>query len=76
MSNTNYWATGTDLLSEQAQNNIIDQLRTFYNLIDFEFWLIVADRPVDISVYMSQLHLLYNQETLVQCRYQEQRTEY
>ena len=29
-------------------------------MIDFEFWLVVADRPVDISVYMSQLQLLYN----------------
>ena len=33
------------------------------NMIDFEFWLIVADRPVDISVYMSQLQLLYNDAT-------------
>ena len=30
-------------------------------MIDFEFWLVVADRPVDISVYMSQLQLLYNE---------------
>ena len=30
-------------------------------MIDFEFWLIVADRPVDISVYMSQMQLLYNE---------------
>ena len=30
--------------------------------MDYEFWLVVADRPVDISVYMSQLQLLYNQE--------------
>ena len=29
-------------------------------MIVFEFWLVVADRPVDISVYMSQLQLLYN----------------
>ena len=29
-------------------------------MVDFEFWLVVADRPVDISVYMSQLQLLYN----------------
>ena len=29
-------------------------------MIDFEFWLVVADRPVDISVYMSQLQLLLN----------------
>lgn len=27
----------------------------------FEFWLVVADRPVDISIYMSQLQLLYNE---------------
>ena len=32
-------------------------------MIDFEFWLVVADRPVDISVYMSQLQLLYNEAT-------------
>ena len=30
-------------------------------MIDFEFWLVVADRPVDISVYMAQLQLLYNE---------------
>ena len=29
-------------------------------MLDFEFWLVVSDRPVDISVYMSQLQLLYN----------------
>ena len=32
-------------------------------MIDLEFWLVVADRPVDISVYMSQLQLLYNDAT-------------
>ena len=30
-------------------------------MLDFEFWLVVADRPVDISVYMSQLQLLFNE---------------
>ena len=48
------------IMDEQAQNNIIDQLRIFYNLIDFEFWLIVADRPVDINLYVSQLELWLN----------------
>jgi len=48
------------IMDEQAQNNIIDQLRIFYNLIDFEFWLIVADRPVDINLYISQLELWLN----------------
>ena len=31
--------------------------------MDYEFWLIVADRPVDISVYMSQMQLLLNSTT-------------
>ena len=48
------------IMDEQSQNIVIDQLRTFYNLIDFEFWLIVADRPVDINLYISQLELHLN----------------
>lgn len=48
------------IMDEQSQFNVIDQLRTFYNLIDFEFWLIVADRPVDINLYISQLELHLN----------------
>lgn len=48
------------ILDEQLQDNILISLKNFYNMLDFEFWLIVADRPVDISVYMSQLQLLYN----------------
>ena len=50
------------ILDQESQNSVILNLRNLYNQIDFEFWLVVADRPVDISVYMSQLHLLYNQE--------------
>ena len=42
------------------QDRIIDSLKTFYNLIDYEFWLIIADRPVDISLYTSQLELALN----------------
>ena len=30
-------------------------------MLDFEFWLVVADRPVDISIYMSQMQLLLNE---------------
>jgi len=51
------------ILDYESQQSVLVNLRNLYNQIDFEFWLIVADRPVDISVYMSQLHLLYNQET-------------
>ena len=49
------------ILDAQAQDNLLISLRNFYNMLDFEFWLVVADRPVDISVYMSQLQLLYNE---------------
>ena len=45
------------ILDQQTQNNIIFRLRDFYNTIDYEFWLIVADRPVDIKIYLSQLQL-------------------
>ena len=48
------------ILDEQAQDNVLISLKNFYNMLDFEFWLVVADRPTDISVYMSQLQLLYN----------------
>ncbi len=48
------------ILDQDSQNNVLIGLKNFYNMIDFEFWLVVADRPVDISVYMSQLQLLYN----------------
>ena len=48
------------ILDQSSQDNILISLKNFYNMIDFEFWLVVADRPVDISVYMSQLQLLLN----------------
>lgn len=49
------------ILDEQSQANVLTGLKNFYNQIDFEFWLICAGRPVDITVYLSQLQLLYNQ---------------
>jgi len=49
------------ILDEQSQQNVLTGLKNFYNQIDFEFWLMCADRPVDITVYLSQLQLLYNQ---------------
>ena len=48
------------ILDDNSQQNVLISLKNFYNMIDFEFWLVVADRPVDISVYMSQLQLLLN----------------
>ncbi len=49
------------ILDTATQELIISNLRNVYNIINYEFWLIVADRPVDINVYVSQLQLLYNQ---------------
>lgn len=48
------------ILDENMQDMIISNLKNVYNLIDYEFWIIAADRPVDINVYLSQLQLLYN----------------
>ena len=49
------------ILDPGTQENILIGLRNFYNTIDFEFWLICADRPVDISGYLARLQLLFNQ---------------
>lgn len=49
------------ILEENDQFGVIDGLKDFYNLLDFEFWLVIADRPVDISVYIAQLQMQYNQ---------------
>ena len=49
------------ILDQSMQDAIIMNLRNVYNAIDYEFWIVVADRPVDINVYLSQLQLLYNQ---------------
>lgn len=48
------------MMEKSQQDNTIYNLRNFYNMIDYEFWLIVADRPVDINVYLANLQLLYN----------------
>jgi hypothetical protein len=51
------------ILEQEAQDIIISNLKNVYNMIDYEFWIIVADRPVDIHVYLSQLQLLFNSAT-------------
>jgi hypothetical protein len=48
------------IADQDTQNAIIANLRNVYNMIDYEFWIIAADRPVDINVFLSQLQLLYN----------------
>ena len=61
-----YYVTGIKIapknifiLDQGERQNVIFNLQNFYNMIDYEFWLIVADRPVDINLYLSQLQLLY-----------------
>ena len=63
----NYKVTGIKIvprnifiLDYDAQDAVIMNLRNVYNTIDYEFWLICADRPVDINLYLSQLQLQYN----------------
>lgn len=48
------------ILDYDSQSNAIFNLRSFYNTMDYPFWLIVSDRPVDINVYLAQLKLLFN----------------
>lgn len=49
------------ILEENEEFSIIDGLKDFYNTLDFEFWLIITDRPVDIASYIAQLQVAYNQ---------------
>lgn len=51
------------ILESNLRSNIITQLRVFYDTLDFEFWLISADRPVDISNYLATLQIQYNNES-------------
>ena len=50
------------IMEQIQQDNILNALKNAYNTFNFEFWLIAADRPVDISVYRSQLELKLNEE--------------
>lgn len=49
------------ILDPNTQDAIIASLKTFYDTLDFEFWLISADRPVDISNHLATLQIQYNQ---------------
>ncbi len=56
------------ILDQDVQNNVILSLRTFYNTLDYEFWLISAGRPVDINVYLANLQVQYNNTNNQQVR--------
>jgi len=44
-----------------TQMSIIDNLKVVYNTINYEFWIVVADRPVDIDVYLAELQTQFSQ---------------
>ena len=48
------------ILDSSATDNTLIGLMNFYNTLDYEFWLIIADRPVDITMYESELQILYS----------------
>lgn len=48
------------ILDQSSMDSSLIGLMNFYNTIDYEFWLIVADRPVDIAMYQAELQVLYN----------------
>lgn len=48
------------ILDSSTQEHIITSLKNLYNLLDFEFWIISADKPVDIDAYLAQLEFMYN----------------
>ena len=65
--NNNYYVTGIKvepknifILDRYSMDNTLVGLMNFYNTLDYEFWLVIADRPVDIAVYQAELQLLYN----------------
>ena len=48
------------ILDQSSMDAALIGLMNFYNTIDYEFWLVVADRPVDIAMYQAELQVLYN----------------
>lgn len=46
------------ILDPLQQDATLNAMKNFYNLLNFEFWMLAADRPVDISVYQSQLQIM------------------
>ena len=65
-----YYVTGVKIASKNIfildpgeRDNVLFNLQNFYNMMDYEFWLDVADRPVDINLYLSSLQLLYQKCT-------------
>lgn len=53
---------------QETQDRTLIALRNFYNTLDYEFWLVCCDRPVDINLYKSELEIMYNEAQNQQIR--------
>lgn len=53
---------------QETQDMTITALRNFYNTMDYEFWLVCCDRPVDINLYKSELEIKFNDAPTQQMR--------
>lgn len=53
---------------QETQDMTITALRNFYNTMDYEFWLLCCDRPVDINLYKSELEIKFNDAPTQQMR--------
>lgn len=56
------------IADQETQDITINAIRNFYNTLDFEFWLVCCDRPVDINLYRSELEIMYNEAPTQQIR--------
>lgn len=50
------------ILDIDQEDGVINGFQNLYNTIDYEFWIIIADRPVDIAVYKSQLQVEHSKQ--------------
>ena len=48
------------ILDEESQTSSLIALKNLYNTLDYEFWIAAIDKPVDLTLYNSQLELLLN----------------
>lgn len=56
------------IMEQSQQDGTLNALKNCYNTFNFEFWLICADKPVDLSIYRSQIEMALNNETNPQIR--------
>ena len=48
------------IMQQDDTNAIIYSLSKFYDSIDFDYWLIIGDRPVNLNTYFESVQNIYN----------------